>query len=117
MVMTNRSLYILLLLLVCFVSAFAQFLLKISSQKQYCSIVFSYLNVYVLSAYGLFFSCLVANVFLLRYLPVSTVSALSESLPLVFSFINGRIFFCEKLTVPKIAGGITIIVGTIVIVL
>ena len=74
-------------------SAFSQVLLKKASMHKYESFLKQYLNPYVVCGYGLFFVVLLVNIYLLRHIPITVTSAISESLPLVLSFVTGRIFF------------------------
>lgn len=115
--MSNDFIYILILVLMCFVSAFSQVLLKKASLYKYESFLQQYLNPYVICGYSLFFVVIIVNIFLLRHIPITVTSAISESLPLVLSFVTGRIFFAESLTKTKIIGGLFIISGILVIVL
>lgn len=113
--MKNNYIFIILLVLNCIISAFSQVLLKKSSLKNYSSFIRQYLNLYVITGYGLFFLVLIVNIYLLRFIPVTISGAISESLPLVFSFVTGFIFFKEKITKWKLIGGFCIIIGIILI--
>ena len=115
--MSSKYFYILILVLMCFVSAFSQVLLKKASMHKYESFFRQYINPYVVCGYGLFFVVLLVNIYLLRYIPITVTSGISESLPLVLSFVTGRIFFEESITKQKLKGGLFIIVGILVMVL
>ena len=115
--MVSNFIYILILVLMCFVSAFSQVLLKKASLHKYESFLQQYLNPYVICGYSLFFIVIAVNIYLLRHIPITVTSAISESLPLVLSFITGKIFFAESLSKQKIIGGILIIAGILVLVL
>lgn len=115
--MKAEYLYVVLLFCGCFVSAFAQVLLKKAALKSYPSFLRRYLNVYVFCGYALFCAVLMANVWLMKFLPLSVCSAVSESLPLVLSFFTGRFFFGEAVTRQKVIGGILIVSGIVLVVL
>lgn len=115
--MINKYLYILILVLICFISAFSQVLLKKASLQKYESFWQQYLNPYVICGYALFFLVILVNIYILRHISITVTSAISESLPLVLSFVTGRIFFAEPLTKKKIIGMIFIISGILIIVI
>lgn len=115
--MDERVLYILVLIINCFISAFSQVLLKKASLKDYGSFLKQYLNAYVILGYGLFFVVLFLNVYLLRKLPLAVVSPVGESLPIVLSFVSGRLIFNEKFSARKINGTVVILLGMCVILL
>ncbi len=116
--MTNgKWMYMMLLIANCILSAFSQFLLKKASAKNYQPILRQYLNALVICGYGLFFVVLAINVYLLRFLPVSVLNPVAESLPIMLSFASGKFFFDEKISVFQLLGGILIIFGIIVILL
>ena len=89
--------YILILLAACMVSAIAQVFLKKASQKEYGSLIRQYLNIWVVSGYAMFFAVMVLNIWLLKFIPMTVVSPVSESLPLLLSFLTGKIFFGEAI--------------------
>ncbi len=114
--MWSKYFYFAILIFTCCVSAFSQVLLKTASQKKYTSFFKQYLNPYVIIGYGLYFFVLIVNVYLLHYIPLSASSALSESLPLVLSFVTGKIFFGEKVSIFHLLGAACIIAGIVVLV-
>lgn len=113
--MKNSWLFAALLIANCVLSAFSQTLLKKAALKDYGSFVRAYLNPLVVCGYGLFFAVLCLNVFLLKFLPMTVVSPVSETLPIALSFVSGRLFFNEKITAWKIAGMILIASGIVVL--
>lgn len=115
--MNSEFFYILLLAITCFVSAVSQVLLKKAALKEYPSFLRQYLNVRVILAYFMFFAVVLANTYILRFIPMVVVSPVAETLPYVLSIVFGRIFFCEKITVRKICGAVIIIIGIIFIVM
>ena len=112
---SEKSMYVMILLVNCMLSAFSQILLKKASLKIYGSTVRQYLNAFVISGYGLFFVVLAVNVWLLRFLPLSVLNSVAETLPILLSFASGRLLFGEQITVWKIIGGTLVILGMIVI--
>ena len=115
--MKNNSLYILLLVFMCLLSAFSQVLLKKAAGKQYSNFLRQYLNIFVITGYFTYVVVLLVNVYILKFIPLSIMSGISESLPLLLSFISGRIFFDEKITKYKIIGGVFILCGIILLIL
>ena len=113
--MSDKLKYIALLLLICFISAFSQVLLKKASLREYKSFIHQYLNLYVIEGYGLFLFVLVVDIFILRHLPIVICSVFAEATPLVFSLFTGKIIFGEKIQKRKLLGGIIIITGIIII--
>lgn len=101
----------------CIISTFSQVLLKKAAQREYQSPVYKYLNPLVIIAYSLFFGVIIVNTYLLRYISLVFASTISCSLPFVLSFINGLIFFDEKINIWKIIGGFIIIAGIIIVVI
>ena len=96
-----------------FVSSISQILLKKSAEKQYESPLKEYLNVRVITAYVIFFSATLCSVFAYRYIPLS-MGPILEASGYIFVFILGYIFLKEKVTVKKLMGLITILIGIIV---
>ena len=113
--MKNKWIFIAILIVNCFLSAFSQVLLKKASIKKYRSVIWSYLNPLVISGYGLFFIVLCTNVFLLKFLPLSVVNPVTETLPVVLSFLFGYLIFGESISVRKILGLFFIVIGIAVI--
>jgi len=109
--------YILILLAACMVSAIAQVFLKKASQKEYGSLIRQYLNIWVVSGYAMFFAVMVLNIWLLKFIPMTVVSPVSESLPLLLSFLTGKIFFGEAITRRKVLGAACIVAGIIIVIL
>lgn len=115
--MNNKFLYILLLVFSCCISACSQVLLKKASLRGYKTFLRQYLNPFVIVGYGLFIFVLIINIFIMRQLPIAICSVFCESLPLVFSFITGKLFFNEKISKEKIIGCCVILIGIAVIIL
>lgn len=112
----NSFIAVLILIVNCVVCAFSQVLLKKAALKDTKSILEQYLNIQVITAYGIFFIVLMINSILMRYLPLLIISPISEALPFVFSIIFGFIFFHERITKRKIIGIVLIAAGIYLIV-
>ena len=115
--MNSKFFYVLLLVIICFVSAISQVLLKKAALKDYSSFIRQYLNVRVVLAYFLFFAVVVSSTYILRFVPMTVMSPIAEALPYVLSIVFGCIFFGEKITKVKIIGGFFIVAGICVIVI
>ncbi len=114
--MRFKFIYIIALIFTCCVSALSQVLLKKASQKKYSSFIKQYLNFFVVTGYCLFFFVLLMNIYILKFVPIIVCSVFSESLPLVLSFITGRMIFKEKITKTKVIGALFIIIGIFIVV-
>lgn len=109
--MNNRLFYFLLLILTCLVSAISQVLLKKAAQKEYSSFLRQYLNIRVITAYVMFFFVIVGNTFVLKYIPLTVMNPIAETLPYILSIFFGYFFFNEKINIRKICGAVIIIIG------
>lgn len=107
--------YILFLIINCFISAFSQILLKKSSIINYTSFIKQFINPYVILGYFLLFFVLFVNIYLLKFIPLSIANPISETIPIVLSLISGHILFNEKLSKTKIIGAILLILGIIIL--
>lgn len=115
--MNDRILYILILIINCFASAISQILLKKAAQKNYDSFINQYLNIYVVFGYSIFFIVVVVNIYLLKVLPLIILNPIGEALPIILSFISGKVFFAEKFTLKKILGMIFVLLGIVFIII
>ena len=113
--MKNRFIYTLLLIIMCIISAFSQVILKKASLNTYPRFLGQYLNPLVICGYSLFFLVVSVNIYILRFLPMTIMMTVSESLSPLLSFVTGHIFFREQITKGKLIGGFFIIIGIIVI--
>lgn len=115
--MNDRILYILILIINCFASAISQILLKKAAQKNYDSFINQYLNIYVVFGHSIFFIVVVVNIYLLKVLPLIILNPIGEALPIILSFISGKVFFAEKFTLKKILGMIFVLLGIVFIII
>jgi len=101
-----------LVLVAVLISAFSQLLLKMSARKAYSVWWQSYINVLVISAYGMFFGTTLFNAIAMRYIPLSLAAAL-ESSSQIFVAIISVVFLKEKLSRRKLAGLALIVFGIV----
>lgn len=96
------------------IAALSQILLKKGAKKNYSSAIREYLNLYVISGYGLMLVSMVLPIIAykvgLEYKEAPVIEAVGPALVTVLSFF----FFKEKLTVKKIIGNILVVIGIMV---
>ncbi|MBQ3445118.1 EamA family transporter [Candidatus Saccharibacteria bacterium] len=95
------------------ISAFSQVLLKKSADVKTQSFWKQYLNLKVISAYGIFFLASFLSVYAYKVIPV-TLGAILGTLEYGLVAILSYVFFKEKLTKKQILGILLIIAGIIV---
>ena len=101
---------IILLILAVLVSSISQIILKKSSSKTYKSIIKEYLNVYVITGYGLMVLSTVLVVLGLKGVPYKN-EPIIESLGYLFVMILSNRLLGEKITKKKVLGNVLILVG------
>ena len=96
------------------ISSLSQILLKTGAKKNYSSAIREYLNLYVISGYGLMLISMVLPILAYRigleYKDAPVIEAIGPFLVTLLSFY----FFKEKLTFKKIIGNILVVVSIIV---
>ena len=102
--------YVFLLILAVLVSSISQIILKKSSSKTYKSIIKEYLNVYVITGYGLMVLSTVLVVLGLKGVPYKN-EPIIESLGYLFVMILCNRLLGEKITKKKVLGNVLILVG------
>ena len=102
--------YVFLLILAVLVSSISQIILKKSSSKTYKSIIKEYLNVYVITGYGLMVLSTVLVVLGLKGVPYKN-EPIIESLGYLFVMILSNRILGEKITKKKVLGNVLILVG------
>ena len=102
--------YVSLLILAVLVSSISQIILKKSSSKTYKSIIKEYLNVYVITGYGLMVLSTVLVVLGLKGVPYKN-EPIIESLGYLFVMILSNRLLGEKITKKKVLGNVLILVG------
>lgn len=105
--------YVGLLFLSVVIAAASQILLKKSTLKEYKSILFEYLNPYVIIGYGLMVLSTIATI--LAYSGMEYKNGpIIESLGYLLIMILSRFFFGEKITKKKVLGNAIILLGIFV---
>ena len=105
--------FLLLALLSVVIASFSQVMLKLGAGKTYNSKIREYLNVYVITGYGMLFVSMVITIVAyshLSYLSVPVVEAVAYVLVPVLSYF----IFKEKLTKRKILGILFILTGIVI---
>lgn len=110
--MNNTVVGCALVLAAALVSAFSQLLLKLAAGKNYSVWWRSYLNVLVISAYGMFFGATLFNAIAMRFISLSLAAAL-ESSSQIFVAVISVVFLKEKLSRKELAGLALIVFGII----
>ncbi len=109
--MNNMFLWLALLSVV--IASFSQVMLKLGAGKTYNSKIREYLNIYVITGYGMLFVSMVLTIVAyshLSYLSVPVVEAVGYVLVPILSYF----IFKEKLTKRKLLGILFILVGIMV---
>ena len=102
--------FLLLALLSVVIASFSQVMLKLGAGKTYHSKIREYLNVYVITGYGMLFVSMILTIIAYRglsYLSVPVIEAVGYILVPVLSYL----IFKEKLTKRKIIGILFILAG------
>jgi drug/metabolite transporter (DMT)-like permease len=105
--------YIIIFLFGVFIGSCAQILLKLSSKEEHKNVISEYMNIKVITAYGMFFGAVFLNVIALKGINVKEAPVL-EALGYIFILILSSIILKEKITKKKIVGNIIIIAGIII---
>ena len=96
-----------------FITAFSQIILKKSADKKHKSIIFEYLNPYVIFSYMCYVGVLILNVFI--YTKVDyRFGVVINSMTTVFVMLLSRAVLKEKITPKRIIGNILIVCGILV---
>ena len=108
----NNWFLLIALLSVC-IASFSQVMLKLGAGKKYNSKIREYLNVYVITGYGMLFVSMLLTIVAysrLSYLSVPVVEAVGYVLVPILSYF----FFKEKLSKRKMVGILFILAGIFV---
>lgn len=108
--------YCFLILLTAFGSAVSQILLNLSNRKEHKSKIWEYLNVYVVSSYGILAIVLIANAYIMQFVQLKIAHAIAAT-TYFFVMILSKIILKEKITKNKLIGNILILVGICIFVL
>lgn len=102
--------YFILLLLSVLVASFSQVLLKKSALKKHSSFIREYLNIEVISGYGLLVISTILTVFAFSGIDYKNGPVI-EALGYVFIMFLSLWFFGEKITKKKLLGNALILLG------
>lgn len=108
-----NNMFLLLALLSVVIASFSQVMLKLGAEKTYNSKIREYLNVYVITGYGMLFVSMILTIVAyshLSYLSVPVVEAVGYVLVPVLSYF----IFKEKLSKRKILGILFILAGIMI---
>ena len=90
--------------------AISQLLLKLSANRTYGTFIKQYLNIRVLSGYGLLFFSMVINMFAMQYMDYKFAPILS-TVSYIFVFLFSVFLLKERITKKQCIGTIMIFVG------
>lgn len=112
----NRQLLvsIIIFLFSVFISSVSQIILKKSSGKVYDSKIKEYMNIYVLSAYTIFFISTLITIYSYKNLPLS-LGPVIEASGYFFIAVMDRVILKEKISKRKILGISVIISGILIV--
>lgn len=108
-----NNMFLLVALMSVVIASFSQVMLKLGAGKTYSSKIREYLNVYVISGYGMLFISMVLTIVAyshLSYLSVPVVEAVGYVLVPVLSYL----IFKEKLSKRKVLGIGFILLGIVI---
>lgn len=105
--------YFWLLFFSVFIASFSQVLLKISSKKKYPSKIREYINIHVISAYGLFFLSTFLSIWAYKYLDLK-YAPMVQAFGYIFILFYSKFIFKENLNRYKLIGLFLIILGIII---
>ncbi len=111
--MSRLTIYIMIYLSSVFVASISQIILKKSAGVTYKSWIYEYLNIRVITAYGLFFVSTLLTMYALKVVPL-TLSTLLEGAGYIFVLVLGYFILHEKMTKGKWIGSAFIICGILV---
>lgn len=102
--------HLLILVLSVLIASFSQILLKKSAGKTYSSVIWEYLNPYVICGYGMMFLSMFLTIIAyagMEFTNVQIVEATGYVMVLILSYF----FFHEKITKRKVLGMVLIFAG------
>lgn len=95
------------------ISSFSQIMLKKSASIEHNSKLNEYLNIRVITAYGLFFISTLVTMYAYRIIPLS-LGPILESSGYIWISILSYLFLKERISKMKAVGLVTIIVGILI---
>ena len=105
---------ILLFLFSVFISSCSQIILKKSAEIKYENWIREYLNVRVITAYGIFFLSSFLTMYAYKYVPLS-MGPMLEACGYIFVAVLGVLILKERISKRKLAGMVLIIAGIAVV--
>lgn len=105
--------YYFYILLTAFAAAVSQILLNVSAKKVYPSKIREYLNPWVITSYLILGITLIANIYIMRFIPLKIAHALAAT-TYIYVALMSRIIFKEKIGKKKLIGLLLIVGGVIV---
>ncbi|MDO5134841.1 MAG: EamA family transporter [Eubacteriales bacterium] len=111
--MSSMKLHIGILLLSVLAASVSQILLKISADRSYPSRIREYLNLHVLTGYGLLFLSTILTMIALKRVPLSWAPVI-ESFSYIFVSVLGFWILKEHFTKRRLLGLLVILVGILV---
>lgn len=105
---------VLIFLFSVFISSVSQIILKKSAQKKYDSKIKEYLNLYVISAYAVFFISSLITVYSYKNVPLSAGTAIEAS-GYFFIALLDRFILKQKIGKRKLIGLSVIITGIVIV--
>lgn len=109
----NKTIAIIILLFLFFLSSLSQILLKKSSNKTHKNLLREYLNPYVILSYLILFSTTLISSLILKYINLSLFPVL-ESSSFIFVIFLSKIFLNENINKKQLFALLLIIIGIIV---
>ena len=111
--MIEKLIFSLIFIFGTFISSVSQIILKKSAGKEYSSKIREYLNIRVISAYGIFFAATFCTIIAYSKIPLS-FGPILEATGYIFIAVLSFIFLKEKINLKKKIGLALIIVGIVV---
>ena len=112
--MNEKILFSLIFVFGVFISSVSQIILKKAAQKKYPNKIREYLNARVIFAYIIFFGATLCSIWAYTVIPLS-LGPILESAGYIFVAVLSWLFLKEKITLNKVIGIVTILLGVIMI--
>lgn len=104
------NIYFLIILISVIIASFSQILLKKSAEKTYGSVIFEYLNPYVICGYGMMFLSMFLTILAYGGMDFTNVQIM-EATGYVMVLVLSYFFFHERITGRKLLGMLLIFAG------
>lgn len=106
----ENYIYVLILILSVFIATVSQIILKKSSNEEHTSLIKEYLNVKVITGYGLLVLSTILTIIALKGMEYK-YEPIIESVGYIFIMLLSRWFLNEKITKKKVLGNVLILIG------